>query len=359
VTEFSNKPTLLVTGGAGFIGSAFVRRAVGAGADVVVLDALTYAGRRENLASVADEPNCAFVHGDIGDMAVVGNIFRQHMPGAVVHFAAESHVDRSIEDPGVFIKTNVLGTQTLLDAALDDFERLAAKAQEGFRFVHISTDEVFGSLGSEGYFDEDTAYAPRSPYSASKAASDHLVRAWGETYGLPVSIVNCTNNYGPYQFPEKFIPHMIVSALDGRPLPVYGDGSNVRDWLYVEDHCSAIEAVLERGVAGRTYCVGGSAEQSNLQVAETLADILDGLAPATSGKSYREAITFVTDRPGHDWRYAMDISRISSELGWRPERDFPEGLRQTVTWYLKNEGWWRPILAAGQGGDRRGLGRRR
>ncbi len=356
--ELANQ-SLLVTGGAGFIGSAFVRRAVAAGRKVHVLDALTYAGRKENLAAALDRPNCDFVKGDIRDPATVQDAFARSRPDAVVHFAAESHVDRSIEDPGVFVETNVLGTRVLLDAALRHFESLPAASRASFRFVHISTDEVFGSLGPEGFFNEDTPYAPRSPYSASKAASDHLVSAWGETYGLPGSIVNCTNNYGPYQFPEKFIPHMIISALEGRPLPVYGDGSNIRDWLFVDDHCAAIETVLECGVAARTYCVGGEAERSNLQVVEALADILDALAPAATGKSYRDSISFVTDRPGHDWRYAMDIGRISDELGWRPARDFSEGLRETVQWYLANEAWWRPILADGQGADRRGLERKR
>jgi len=351
--------SLFVTGGAGFIGSAFVRRAIAADRKVTVLDALTYAGRRENLASVLDDENCNFIHGDIRDGRAVGEAFRQAVPETVVHFAAESHVDRSIDDPGAFVATNVLGTQVLLDGALAYFENVSGPVRDRFRFIHISTDEVFGTLGGAGRFNEKSPYAPRSPYSASKAASDHLVSAWAATYGLPVSIVNSSNTYGPYQFPEKFIPHMIVSALDGRPLPLYGDGGHRRDWLHVDDHCAAIEAVVEGGAAGRRYCVGGEAEHSNLEVAEALTDILDDLAPAANGASHRDAVAFVADRPGHDRRYAMDISRISGELGWRPAWRFSDGLRATVKWYLENESWWRPILAAGAGVSRLGTGRQR
>lgn len=358
MTGTGRSNALLVTGGAGFIGSGFVRRAIAAGTSVAVLDALTYAGRKENLASVLDNPRCGFVAGNVCDPRIVGELFETFQPDAVVHFAAESHVDRSIDDPGAFIETNILGTRVMLDAALDYVSGLQGDRRDTFRFVQVSTDEVFGSLGPEGSFDENTAYAPRSPYSASKAAADHLVSAWCETYGLPVSIVHCSNNYGPFQFPEKFIPNMILSALAARPLTVYGDGGNLRDWLHVEDTCAAIDAVIAHGKAGRRYCVGGRAERSNLRVAESIADILDDLSPAESGGSHRDAISFVADRPGHDRRYATNIARISSELGWHPSRDFETGLRETVIWYLENEPWWRPLLADDEAMRRRGLEQR-
>lgn len=351
--------SLLVTGGAGFIGSAFVRRAIGAGMNVAVLDNMTYAGRTENLASVLDNPRCGFIVGDICDPLIVEEIFSKFRPEAVIHFAAESHVDRSIEDPAVFIETNVHGTQVMLDAALRFFGGLSGDVRDRFRFVHISTDEVFGSLGPSGAFDEETAYAPRSPYSASKAAADHLVLAWQATYGLPVSILHASNNYGPRQFPEKFIPNMIVSAIRGRPLTVYGDGGHVRDWLHVDDTCAAVDAAVRRGATGQRYCIGGQSERTNLQVATAIADILDTMSPAPSGRRYRDAIVYVPDRPGHDRRYATSIARASRELGWCPARAFETGLRETVAWYLENEFWWRPLLAEDDATQRRGLERRR
>lgn len=340
----SNRP-ILVTGGAGFIGSAFVRRLVGAGRSVAVLDALTYAGRMENLISVENIDGYSFHQGDICDVKAVTDIMEAVKPGTIVHFAAESHVDRSIENPRQFLETNILGTQVMLDAAL----------AAGIRFVHVSTDEVFGSLGDKGAFTETTPYDPRSPYSASKAASDHLVRAWGETYGMDAVIVNCTNNYGPYQFPEKLIPHMILSALAGRPLPVYGTGSNVRDWLYVDDHVEAIELAMDKGKSGQTYCIGGEAEYSNLEVVKAIAATLDQLAPREDGQRHETAIEYVMDRPGHDFRYAMDITRIRSELGWSPSHTFEEGLEKTISWYLENRNWWQAILDAGEGSQRIGL----
>jgi dTDP-glucose 4,6-dehydratase len=340
---------LLVTGGAGFIGSAVVRLAVGRGHQVVNLDALTYAACLDNVASVADSPDYTFEHADIRDRAALDRIFCDHKPDAVMHLAAESHVDRSIDGPGAFIETNITGTYNLLEAARAWW--LGQGRPEGFRFHHISTDEVFGSLGATGLFTEDTAYDPRSPYSASKAASDHLVRAWHETYGLPVVLSNCSNNYGPYHFPEKLIPVVILNALAGQPLPIYGDGSNVRDWLYVEDHADALLCVLEQGTLGRSYNIGGENERTNLELVRTLCAILDEKRPKASG-SYGDQITFVTDRPGHDARYAIDPSRIRDELGWRPSVTVEEGLEKTVQWYLDNEAWWRALQ------DRQGVGER-
>ena len=343
---------LLVTGGAGFIGSAVVRLAVARGHSVVNLDALTYAACLENVASVADHPLYAFEQADIRDRAALTRIFDKHQPDAVMHLAAESHVDRSIDGPGDFISTNVTGTYELLEAARAYWQ--AKGRPESFRFHHISTDEVFGSLGATGQFTEETPYDPRSPYSASKAASDHLVQAWHHTYGLPVVMTNCSNNYGPYHFPEKLIPVVILNALAGKPLPIYGDGSNVRDWLYVEDHADALLLVLEKGALGRSYNIGGENERSNLDLVRTLCAILDDLRPKDQG-SYADQITFVTDRPGHDARYAIDPTRIRDELGWRPSVTVEEGLRRTVEWYLANEGWWRALQSRDGVGERLGV----
>jgi dTDP-glucose 4,6-dehydratase len=342
---------LLVTGGAGFIGSAVVRLAVARGHQVVNLDALTYAACLQNVAAIADSPLYAFEHADIRDRAALDRIFAAHRPDAVMHLAAESHVDRSIDGPGDFIDTNITGTFNMLEAARKYW--MAQGRPEGFRFHHISTDEVFGSLQSDPSvkFTETTAYDPRSPYSASKAASDHLVRAWHETYGLPVVLSNCSNNYGPYHFPEKLIPVVILNALVGKPLPIYGDGSNVRDWLYVEDHADALLLVASQGQVGRSYNIGGENERTNLQLVQTICGILDRLRPRETG-AYADLITFVTDRPGHDARYAIDPSRIRTELGWRPSVSVEEGLERTVRWYLENEDWWLPLLA------RQGVGQR-
>lgn len=342
---------LLVTGGAGFIGSAVVRLAVARGQQVVNLDALTYAACLENVAAIADSPLYAFEHADIRDRAALDRIFAAHRPDAVMHLAAESHVDRSIDGPGDFIDTNITGTFNMLEAARKYW--MAQGRSEGFRFHHVSTDEVFGSLPSDPSvkFTEITAYDPRSPYSASKAASDHLVRAWHETYGLPVVLSNCSNNYGPYHFPEKLIPVVILNALAGKPLPIYGDGSNVRDWLYVEDHADALLLLVSQGQVGRSYNIGGENERTNLQLVQTICAILDRLRPRETG-AYADLITFVTDRPGHDARYAIDPSRIRTELGWRPSVSVEEGLERTVHWYLENEDWWRPLLV------RQGVGHR-
>ncbi|MCC5991813.1 MAG: dTDP-glucose 4,6-dehydratase [Rhodobacteraceae bacterium] len=344
---------LLVTGGAGFIGSAVLRLAVARGHHVVNLDALTYAACLKNVASVADSPLYAFEHADIRDRTALSRIFATHQPDAVMNLAAESHVDRSIDGPGDFISTNVTGTYELLEAARAYW---AGRGRpDRFRFHHISTDEVFGSLGPEGVFTEDTPYDPRSPYSASKAASDHLVRAWHHTYGLPVVLSNCSNNYGPYHFPEKLIPVIILNALAGKKLPIYGDGSNVRDWLYVEDHADALLLVLQQGVLGRSYNIGGENECSNLELVRRICTILDELRPRPGG-SYADQISFVADRPGHDARYAIDPTRIRQELGWRPSVTLDDGLRRTVIWYLENESWWRSLLARKGVGQRLGVG---
>ena len=340
---------LLVTGGAGFIGSAVVRLAIARGQSVVNVDALTYAACLDNVASVAGHPNYAFEQVDIRDRAALENVFAKHTPDAVMHLAAESHVDRSIDEPADFVETNVNGTFNMLEAARRYWQ--AHGKPEGFRFHHISTDEVFGSLGPTGMFTEDTPYDPRSPYSASKASSDHLVRAWHETYGLPIVLTNCSNNYGPYHFPEKLIPVVILNALAGKPLPIYGDGGNIRDWLYVEDHADALLLVLEKGELGRSYNIGGENERTNLELVKTLCEILDRLQPCDGG-SYADLITFVTDRPGHDARYAIDPSRIRDELDWRPSVTVEEGLEKTVQWYLENEDWWKPLL------ERSGVGQR-
>ena len=339
---------ILVTGGAGFIGSAVVRLAVSRGHEVVNLDALTYAANLENVAPVAQSALYAFEQADIRNRAALDRVFAKHQPDAVMHLAAESHVDRSIDGPGAFIETNVTGTYNLLEAARAYWTKQGKPG--GFRFHHISTDEVFGSLGETGQFTEATPYDPRSPYSASKAASDHLVRAWHETYGLPVVLTNCSNNYGPFHFPEKLVPVVILNALHGRPIPVYGDGGNVRDWLYVEDHADALLLCLEKGAVGRSYNIGGENEARNIDLVRTICAHLDEMRP--EGAPHDRLITFVTDRPGHDRRYAIDPTRIRTELGWRPSVTVEEGLRRTVAWYLDNESWWRPLL------DREGVGRR-
>lgn len=346
---------LLVTGGAGFIGSAVVRLAVARGHDVVNLDALTYAACLDNVEEVAGSPHYAFEQVDIRDRGALDRVFAAHQPDAVMHLAAESHVDRSIDGPGDFVQTNVTGSYYLLEAARAYW--VGQGRPEHFRFHHVSTDEVFGSLPSDPAvkFTEATAYAPRSPYSASKAASDHLVCAWYHTYDLPVLLSNCSNNYGPYQFPEKLIPVLILNALAGKSLPIYGDGSNVRDWLYVEDHADALLLVLEHGAVGRSYNIGGENERSNLDLVRTLCVILDEMQPRARGV-YSDSITFVPDRPGHDARYAIDPTRIRDELGWRPSVTVEEGLRRTVAWYLANEAWWRPLLARKGVGQRLGVG---
>ena len=344
---------VLVTGGAGFIGSAVCRLLVGETGDAVVnLDKLTYAANLESVAPVADSPDYAFVQADVADLDAVRAVFAEHRPDAVLHLAAESHVDRSITGAGPFVITNVVGTYAMLQAALEYWRGLEGAAKEAFRFVHVSTDEVYGSLGPTGLFTEETAYDPRSPYSASKASSDHLALAWFHTYGLPVVVSNCSNNYGPYHFPEKLIPLVILNALEGRPLPVYGDGSNVRDWLFVEDHARALRLVLERGRLGEKYNVGGRNERTNLQVVERICDLVDEMAPR--GGSRRELITFVTDRPGHDARYAIDATKLETELGWRAREDFDTGLAKTVRWYLDRRDWWEPLRAR-YAGERLGL----
>ncbi len=329
---------ILVTGGAGFIGSNFVLRWLGHEADGVVnLDALTYAGNPQNLESLRQNPAHTFVHGDIADAALLTDLFRKYQPRAVVHFAAESHVDRSIHQPEEFIRTNIIGTFQLLHAAREYWQGLPAPERERFRFLHVSTDEVYGSLRpQDAAFSEATAYAPSSPYSASKAGSDHLVRAYHHTYGLPTLITNCSNNYGPRQFPEKLIPLMVINAVQGKPLPIYGDGLNVRDWLYVEDHCEAIRTVLANGRSGETYNIGGRSEKTNLEIVETICAVL---AEERPGRDYRSLITFVADRPGHDRRYAIDSTKVETELSWRPRESFQTGIRKTVRWYLENMEW--------------------
>jgi len=393
---------VLVTGGAGFIGSALIRHLIRDSRHLVLnLDKLTYAGNLSSLREVAESSRYAFVQADICDRVALGRAFAEFRPSAVMHLAAESHVDRSIDGPAAFIQTNIVGTSTLLEAATAYWQALPDDAKAAFRFQHISTDEVYGSLGAEGLFTEHTAYDPRSPYSASKAASDHLVRAWHHTYGLPVLLTNCSNNYGPFHFPEKLIPLVILNALEGKKLPVYGKGDNVRDWLYVEDHAKALRLVLEKGAPGETYNVGGSNERTNLQVVEAVCDVLDELRPLPAhglpaspplsasalqsgpssvlrppssvlrplssdlcppssvarppSSSYRELITFVADRPGHDKRYAIDASKLRSELGWNPEESFDTGIVKTVRWYLDNAWWWQPIREQKYAGQRLGV----
>lgn len=342
---------ILVTGGAGFIGSAVVRLAVSRGHEIVNLDALTYAGCLANVASVADSPLYAFEQVDIRNRAALDAVFARHSPDAVMHLAAESHVDRSIDGPGDFVETNITGTYNMLEAARSYW--VGADKPDSFRFHHISTDEVFGSLGAEGMFTEDTPYDPRSPYSASKAASDHLVRAWHETYGLPVVLTNCSNNYGPFHFPEKLVPVVILNALSGKDIPVYGAGLNVRDWLFVEDHADALLLVLEKGALGRSYNIGGENEARNIDLVRSICAILDQKRPKDG--SYADQITHVQDRAGHDLRYAIDPARIRDELGWRPSVTLEQGLERTVQWYLENEDWWRALQARDGVGERLGV----
>ena len=344
---------ILVTGGAGFIGSAVVRLAIARGHSAVNVDALTYAACLENVASVSKSPQYFFEHADIRDRNALDTIFKKHQPDAVMHLAAESHVDRSIDGPADFIETNVNGTFNMLEAARSYWQ--AHGKPETFRFHHISTDEVYGSLPSDpsAQFTEETPYDPRSPYSASKASSDHLVSAWHATYGLPVVLTNCSNNYGPYHFPEKLVPVIILNALAGKPLPIYGNGTNIRDWLFVEDHADALLLVLEKGAIGRSYNIGGEIERTNLELVQGLCKVLDRLKPRTAG-TYADLITFVQDRPGHDARYAIDPSRIRDELGWRPSVTIEEGLEKTVQWYLDNEDWWKPLQNRSGVGERLG-----
>ena len=336
--------TWLVTGGAGFIGGNFVLGAVAAGIRVINLDALTYAGNLDTLKSLEGDARHVFVHGDIGDRGLVTRVLADHRPDAVINFAAESHVDRSIDGPAAFVQTNVVGTLALLECARDYWRELPDARRDAFRFLHVSTDEVYGSLGDTGLFTETTAYQPNSPYSASKAASDHLVRAFHHTYGLPVLTTNCSNNYGPYQFPEKLIPLVIAKAVAGEPIPVYGDGANVRDWLYVKDHCTAIRRVLQAGRVGEVYNIGGNAERRNIEVVEAICRLLDARHPRADGQPRASQITFVRDRPGHDRRYAIDAGKIRDELGWTPATHFEDGLAATVDWYLANTAWTQRIL---------------
>ncbi|MGA9618269.1 MAG: dTDP-glucose 4,6-dehydratase [Serratia proteamaculans] len=350
---------ILVTGGAGFIGSAVVRHIIEATQDsVLVLDKLTYAGNLESLSVVADNPRYSFEQVDICDRAALDRVFAEYQPDVIMHLAAESHVDRSIDGPAAFIETNVVGTYSMLEAARHYWQPLDAEKKQGFRFHHISTDEVYGDLhGTDDLFTETTPYSPSSPYSASKASSDHLVRAWLRTYGLPTLVTNCSNNYGPYHFPEKLIPLVILNAVAGKPLPVYGNGAQVRDWLYVEDHARALYQVVTEGVVGETYNIGGHNERKNIEVVHTICDLLEELAPnkPQGVEKYRDLITYVKDRPGHDMRYAIDAGKIDRELGWRPQETFESGIRKTVSWYLNNETWWRRVQDGSYTGERLGL----
>jgi dTDP-glucose 4,6-dehydratase len=351
-----SRPTIVVTGGAGFIGSAVVRRLLADGERVVNVDALTYAGNLDSLPGAADNPQYIFVHASICDSAAMRRTFDKHRPGAVIHLAAETHVDRSIDGPMPFIETNVNGTAAMLHEATRYWSKLPDADRASFRFIHVSTDEVFGSLGETGAFTEESPYSPNSPYAASKAASDHLARAWRHTYGLPVIITNCSNNYGPYQFPEKLIPLTILHAMEGRPLPVYGDGRQVRDWLHVEDHADALLAVLTRGKPGESYNIGGESERRNIEVVRAICATLDELRPRPDRRPHAELIEFVKDRPGHDRRYAIDPAKVRRELGWRPTHSFEQGLRDAVAWYLDNRWWWERVRSGAYRGDRLGLG---
>jgi dTDP-glucose 4,6-dehydratase len=354
-----HKRTILVTGGAGFIGGNFVLDSVASGIfKVINLDALTYAGNLDTLALVLEDPNHLFVRGGIGDRELVEGLLAEYRPGAVVNFAAETHVDRSIDGPRAFVQTNVVETCELLEAVLSYWGALEGEERLRFRFLHVSTDEVYGTLGPTGSFTEESAYRPNSPYAASKAASDHLVRAYHHTYGLPALTINCSNNYGPYQFPEKLIPLMIYNALRGEPLPLYGDGRQIRDWLYVKDHCRAVMRVLEEGRVGEVYNVGGHNERTNLEVVRTICSLLDDLAPDSPHAPHESLITFVEDRPGHDRRYAMDTSKIQRELGWTPQETFESGMEKTVRWYLRNRAWCEGVLSGSYRGERLGLGGR-
>jgi len=345
---------IIVTGGAGFIGSALIRHLVrNTDCEVMNLDKLTYAGNPASLKEVEQSPRYHFTQLDICDAEGVAKLFAEFQPDSIMHLAAESHVDRSIDDPLCFVRTNVLGTANLLQCALTYWKTLSEDRKAAFRFQHISTDEVYGSLGAEGFFKETTPYDPKSPYSASKASSDHMVRAWGHTFGLPVLISNCSNNYGPYHFPEKLIPLVILNALDGKPLPIYGKGDNIRDWLYVEDHAKALYLINRKGIPGETYNIGGHNERTNLEVVQAICRILDDLKPKASG-SYSDQIVFVADRPGHDQRYAIDADKLRNELGWNPEENFDTGIRKTVAWYLENDWWWRPIRENKYSGERLG-----
>ena len=348
---------ILVTGGCGFIGSNFVLQQINTTQNTILnLDKLTYAGNLNNLSKVSKDPRYEFVQGDICDSNLVSNTISYFQPDAIVHFAAESHVDRSIHGPMDFVNTNIVGTATLLNVSRKYIEAKSQKPEAGtFRFLHVSTDEVFGSLGDDGLFTETTPYDPSSPYSASKAGSDHLVRAWTRTYGFPALITNCSNNYGPYQFPEKLIPLMIANCIDEKPLPIYGEGLNIRDWLFVEDHYDAIYSVLRNGTIGETYNIGGNNEISNIDIVNTICSILDELKPRSGGKSYNNLITFVTDRPGHDFRYAIDATKINNKLGWSPKETFASGIRKTIQWYLDNESWWRKIQDGTYNQERLGI----
>lgn len=347
---------ILITGGAGFIGSALVRHLIANSEyEVLNVDALTYAGSLSSLGPAAKSPRHSFKQVDVCETSKIEQLMLDFKPSIVAHLAAESHVDRSIDGPGAFVQTNIVGTYSMLNAALSYWQNLQSLERDKFRFHHISTDEVFGALGEDGFFNENTSYDPRSPYSASKASADHLVNAWHHTYGLPVLITNCSNNYGPYHFPEKLIPLMIIKALAGEPLPIYGSGANIRDWLYVEDHVHALQAVFERGTIGSRYMIGGNSEHTNLAVVHMICDILDSQSPRADGKSYREQLSFVADRPGHDFRYAIDASKIERELGWRPAESFQSGIEKTVCWYLENQEWWKQIQSGAYLGERLGL----
>tara|TARA_Y100000590_G_scaffold298300_1_gene336291 strand:- start:2931 stop:3998 length:1068 start_codon:yes stop_codon:yes gene_type:complete len=335
------KMKLLVTGGSGFIGTNFVLQEIAKDKNMVInLDKLTYAGNPDNLLSIENHPNYTFINGDISDNNLLNTIFFEYEPDAIIHFAAESHVDRSIDGPMDFIQTNIVGTANLLESAMSYWK---GSEKASFKFLHVSTDEVYGSLNDSGFFTEKTSYDPSSPYSASKASSDHLVRAWHKTYGLPTLITNCSNNYGPFQFPEKLIPLMIANCLDEKPLPVYGKGLNIRDWLFVSDHCDAIVNVLNKGIIGETYNIGGNNEIKNIDIVNQICSTLDNIKPRSNGKSYSKLISYVEDRPGHDFRYAIDASKIKNNLGWEPKENFETGINKTINWYLKNESWWRKI----------------